>query len=272
MQLDPEAMLQRTAANQHAAFSRRQALDAGLSAKTIDRYLRTGRWARSHRAGAAVWGWAEDLFVPEVTVLKTVRRRHPGIGVYRTCALEAVARDGFRVTKPMRTLVDLASCVAPERLGRMVDDAHRTGLIHPDRLMEYLVLPTNLARTGTGVLREIVASRSGPAIDSDLESLFFDALRTCRVPLPVPQHPVMTRQGEKFIDFAYPDRMIAIELDSWEHHGSRKAFEADRPRRNELERLGWHVLQFTWKAVTADPIGVAVTVAISLGLVPIKWR
>jgi very-short-patch-repair endonuclease len=305
MHLHPEVMLQRIAARQHSVFSRRQAIDAGISEKTIDRYLRSGRWVRlhagvylpsvvpitwkqrmaaallacgpdavsSHRGAIAVWGWDEDLFLPEVTVPNGTRRTHEGIRVHRAQALEVALRRGFRVTRPMRTLVDLASCVAENCLERLVDDAHRNGLICPDRLKGYLSLPTNIPRPGTGVLREIVEARvSGEANDSRLESDFFAALRRCRVPLPVSQHPVLTRAGKKYIDFSYPDRMVASELHGWKHHGTRVAFELDRARRNELELLGWHVLQFTWRLVQDDPIGVAMTVAIALGLVPSRWR
>ncbi len=40
--------------------------------------------------------------------------------------------------------------------------------------------------------------------------------------------------------------MLAIELDGWETHGIRSAFDADRMRANDLVLLGWTVLRFTW--------------------------
>jgi very-short-patch-repair endonuclease len=275
-----------------------------MSEKTIDRHPRSGRWVRlhagvyipaevritwperlsgallacgpkavgSHRSAARVFGWAEDLFVLEITVPAATRRTHPGILVHRRFELEAVGHDGFRVTNAMRTLVDLAGCVPSEHLGPMVDMAHRDGLIHPRRMTAYLSLPTNLTRPGTAALREIVAARSDEPNDSHFESVFFDVLRTYRVPLPVPQHKVMTRGGEKHIDYAYPHQIVAIELDGWEGHGTRAAFETDRARKNELERLGWHVFQFTWRQLRKDPVGVAVMVASALGLVPCRWR
>lgn len=305
MHADAEAALRRIAANQHSVFTRGQALRAGMSPKTIDRYLARGRWVRihsgvyvaadvvvgwrqqmagallacgpkavaSHRGACAVWAFAEDLFAPEVTVPREVVREREGILIHRYGLVEGVHRDGFRVTKPARTLIDLAGCIPDDRLDRIVDDAHRRRLFDMRRLAADLSRPENITRRGAGVLREMVASRNPDRpIDSDLETIFFAALRKCRLPLPVPQHPVMTLRGQKYIDFAYPDRMVAIELDGWEEHGTKRAFVADRARQNELERLGWRFNRFTWSQVKSDDIGVGVAVGLMLGLVPARWR
>ena len=57
----------------------------------------------------------------------------------------------------------------------------------------------------------------------------------------------MRLDGKKyFIDLAYPDELVAIEVDSWEHHGRvRSAFDYDRSRANALVAHGWSVLHFT---------------------------
>lgn len=305
MRAEAEARLRAIAKEQHQVFTRAQALAAGLSPRMLDRGLREGASRRmhagvyvpaavpitwrqqlsaallacgpeavaSHRAAAAVWGFAEDLFVCEVTVPSNVKRRHDGIRVYRAGVIDAMHRDGFRVTKPGRTIVDLADVIAEDRLARIVDDAHRRRLVDLRRLHGDLSLPANRNRPGSRVLRKILASRDPDrAIDSDLESLFFEALRECGVPLPVPQYPVMTLRGEKFIDFAYPDQMVAIELDGWDSHGTRRAFEEDRPRQNELERLGFRFNRFTWRQVETDGVGVAVMVGLTIGLVPSRWK
>jgi len=49
------------------------------------------------------------------------------------------------------------------------------------------------------------------------------------------------------LDLAYPELMIAIELDGWSVHRWRTAFDRDRSRKNRLEVHGWMVLQFTSK-------------------------
>jgi very-short-patch-repair endonuclease len=38
---------------------------------------------------------------------------------------------------------------------------------------------------------------------------------------------------------------VAIEIDGWEHHRTRSAFDDDRARSNDLVAAGWNVLRFT---------------------------
>jgi very-short-patch-repair endonuclease len=173
----------------------------------------------------------------------------------------------------MRTLVDLAGCEPEDDLERMLDDAHRRRLIDIERFEAYLATPFNRARSGTGPLREMVRFRDpNRAIESDLETALFRALRRFGLPLPVKQQWVRTRVGPRRIDFAYPKERIAIELDGFAAHSSWSAFEHDRVRQNELEELGWSVRRFTWTQVQNDPIGAAVTMGIALGLMPVRWK
>ena len=82
----------------------------------------------------------------------------------------------------------------------------------------------------------------------------------------------MTRDGEKFIDFAYPDLGLAIELDGYADRANRVAFDGDRARQNVLEELGWSFRRFTWTQVREQPSGVACTVGLALGLRPVRWE
>jgi very-short-patch-repair endonuclease len=54
------------------------------------------------------------------------------------------------------------------------------------------------------------------------------------------------------IDLAYPDVKLAIELDGWEFHGGRTAFDADRARANDLVLAGWTVVRFTSRSADSD--------------------
>lgn len=68
------------------------------------------------------------------------------------------------------------------------------------------------------------------------------------------------------LDFAYPLEMVAIEADGYRWHGDVTRWRADLSRRNELTRLGWTVLHFTWHDVTARPAHVLATVRNALDL------
>ncbi|MBA3530184.1 MAG: DUF559 domain-containing protein [Propionibacteriaceae bacterium] len=63
---------------------------------------------------------------------------------------------------------------------------------------------------------------------------------------------VDTAKGGYFVDVLFKRRRVVIEIDGWESHGSRQAFENDRCRRNHLVLAGYTVLNFTWWQLTHD--------------------
>jgi very-short-patch-repair endonuclease len=67
---------------------------------------------------------------------------------------------------------------------------------------------------------------------------------------------VSVTSGTRYIDVAFPQFMLAIEVDGRAFHTDDPVFESDRDRQNELSLDGWTVLRFTWKRLTGDPDGV----------------
>jgi len=63
------------------------------------------------------------------------------------------------------------------------------------------------------------------------------------------------------VDFAYPDILLAIEVDGFEAHGSPRAMAKDFVRQNGLVPYRWHVLRFTWPQVVCQPSMVAAAIA-----------
>ncbi len=176
------------------------------------------------------------------------------------------------VTNPARTLLDIASQVDEETLERSLDMLWRRGSVHPERLAEFLDARWCRTRPGSDTLRSLVSIRAGRAPDSDLESLYLRLLRRARLPLPERQFVVSTPSGRRRIDCAYPSQMVAIELDGFEPHvASRRRFEDDRVRQNEIEALGYTFRRFTWRQVTREPTSVIVTTAEAIGLRPDRW-
>ncbi len=47
------------------------------------------------------------------------------------------------------------------------------------------------------------------------------------------------------LDFAYPEKRLAIETDGYRWHASRERFETDRTKGNELVLAGWRVMRLT---------------------------
>lgn len=56
-----------------------------------------------------------------------------------------------------------------------------------------------------------------------------------------------------FIDIAFPDHKLAIEIDGRIHQQDRTMFESDRRRQNHLVLQGWWVLRFTWEMLSSEP-------------------
>ena len=73
-------------------------------------------------------------------------------------------------------------------------------------------------------------------------------------PSPSAQHAVVLGRRRRPIDFAYPERMLAVEVDGFEFHRDRSAFDEDRARANDLVVAGWHVLRLTSAMSDADVV------------------
>ncbi|MDQ3609528.1 MAG: endonuclease domain-containing protein, partial [Actinomycetota bacterium] len=50
---------------------------------------------------------------------------------------------------------------------------------------------------------------------------------------------------------------VVVEVDSWQFHGDRKAFEDDRRRDADLQAAGHRVLRITARQLRREPLYVA---------------
>jgi very-short-patch-repair endonuclease len=80
------------------------------------------------------------------------------------------------------------------------------------------------------------------ARSSALERRVEALLRGSGLPPHVREHPV----GRWRLDFAWPDRRVAVEADGRRWHSSAADFERDRSKSNALNESGWKVLRVTW--------------------------
>jgi len=65
-------------------------------------------------------------------------------------------------------------------------------------------------------------------------------------------------EGRKWrFDFAFPERMVAVEIDGgqWTANGGRHARDGDREKLNAAAVLGWRVLHYSG-AMLRDPLAV----------------
>jgi hypothetical protein len=220
----------------------------------------------SHRSAGHVWGIRPSASRRiEVTVPRT-RRGRPGIAMHRTRSLlpdEVAVHDGFPVTSVGRTLVDLAGVLRRDELAQAIGQAERLGLFDLPEI-EAACARGN-GRRGVRSLTRLLARYCEPAFTrSELERRF--AALCDRHALPLPSFNVNLHGHE--VDALWKDHRLVIELDGWEWHRTRAAFERDRRRDAELARAGYRVLRFTWRQLEDEPAFVAATVAQALGAAP----
>ena len=219
----------------------------------------------SHRLALDLWGAKGSDPVPiEVTVVRESAPRPAGVVVHRSRDLHpdhTTARDGIPVTTAARSIVDAGQVLKRWGVEAALEDLLRLQHVTLDQVSAALVLHARRGRPGIGALRRVLADRAlddRPA-DSVLETAF---ARLCRdAGLPSPElHPEILVDGVALHpDFGFEGSPVLVELDGFEHHGDRAAFERDRRRDQALTAAGYVVLRFTWRQVVHQPLTVVAT-------------
>ena len=196
--------------------------------------------ALSHRDAVALWDlWTAGPAGSPVHVTVPThagRAQRPGIRIHRSVTLnpeDVTVRRGISVTTLRRTIADM----------RRVLPAHsHRSLIRRAQMRHLDVGPVS-------------GELSAPVDRSELERRFFALVRRHSLPAPLPQQII----GAYTVDFLWPDRSLIVEVDGWETHGTRTAFEDDRARDAWLMARGYRVVRFTWRQVTREGPWVART-------------
>jgi very-short-patch-repair endonuclease len=149
----------------------------------------------------------------------------------------------------------VAGCVDDRRLRRAVDQADRLHLLKIPAVERACARASR--RRGVARLQSLLAEhRPPPQTRSELEDLFLDLCREFRLPLP--ETNILVAGYE--VDAYWPDVRLIVELDGFEFHRTRAAFERDRARDAELKLAGNEVIRLTAARIRRDPARVAETV------------
>lgn len=189
------------------------------------------------------------------------RRSRPGIEVEtRLIAADLVCTLGaIRVTAVSLTATDLAGSVLG---GEPINRALRTRTATLDQMWD-AVLRQPHRRGNARRARFLRESCSEPW--SEAERLLHRLLRARRLTGCSANAVVRAADVTYFADVLYPREQVILEVDGWQTHGSRAAFEDDRRRRNHLVMAGFAVLNFTRHQLTEDADWVAGCIRSALG-------
>ncbi len=143
-------------------------------------------------------------------------------------------------------MLDSAPDLTDPALARGVNDALRSRHLYRSQLAELLDrCPTHPA---TKRLRRFVTATDGPT-RSQLEDAFMAFCE--RYDLPRPQINTIVAGHE--VDAYFEAEQLIVELDGWEYHSSRDAFESDRDRDADALALGIGTVRVTWERMQQTP-------------------
>ncbi len=210
----------------------------------------------SHRSSAAllgVGGFARPN--PEVTIPRGTTLRRPWLAVHESTDLALADRlrvDGIPITGPRRLAMDLGAVVSPAQYRqamRGLRSAH--GVQFPALLQTYLRHKRS-GRNGGAALRDWLDRYAdvGGVAESGLEQVVLDAFLDAGL-RPVSQHWVEVGRNRYRLDLAFPDLMVAVEVDGSQHE-EKPAKRADAVRQAALEAAGWRVERIRVATFTSD--------------------
>lgn len=281
------------ATRQHGVVSTRQLKALGYGRNSASKAHRVGRLRRVHRGvyavGHEVLGWhgrcmaaalaaqpavASHLsaaylwgllrYRPETihVTAPTPRRQRRGFRIHHAVleVVDLTAIERIPVTSLARTYLDLATMLSEARLERGLERSEELKIFDLRDLEA--VLDRYAGHPGAGRLRRALAiHRPDPAfIRSRLERRFLGLVRAAGLP-----SPSMNFHAAGFeLDAYWEPERFAVELDVYETHGSRAAFERDRLRHEDLKLAGIEMIRVTGPRLDREPNEVAERVAVLL--------
>jgi very-short-patch-repair endonuclease len=290
-----DRLIAEIAAQQYGVVSRPQLVQAGIGAGAIHTRVVAGRLHRihrgvyavghpvlapfaremaallacgpgaaiSHRTAARLWKLLdEDGDDIELTVAGRKTKTRAGLKVHSSRSLrEADVRllSALWVTVPVRTLVDLADVASDRDLERATARALTHRMVDPRRLLTEIA--SHQGRRGVARLRRLLDGSDPPAMTrSEAEERFLALIRAAELPPP----RVNARLHGYEVDFHWPQQGVVVEVDGYQFHSSRDAFERDRRRDADLQSQGLSVLRVTWRQVVEEPYATVARTARAL--------
>jgi very-short-patch-repair endonuclease len=181
-------------------------------------------------------------------------------------------RDGLSLTSPPRTLLDLSALLDEAELESVVAEAQYRRFASEAELKAQL--EGSEGKRGVAKLRRVLDLPGGPQrTRSGGERVMLRLLR--RAGITGFETNAWIHAYE--VDFLWRDANVAVELDGWDGHSGRIAFERDRLKIARLSAHGLTVIPVTGRQLRHDPAGVAERLSQALAAArnhdaAIEWR
>jgi very-short-patch-repair endonuclease len=214
----------------------------------------------SHRSAAALWGIRPSRAGPiQVTVPNKSRstklvRRHRVV----LPSDELTVNREIPVTTVPRTVLDLASTSTIDEVEVAIRQIEFLRLY--DRLSLHDLIERYPGRRGVArVKAALVRIEALPTgrVRSPLETKFLPFLRRHQLPRPRLNDWIVLEERRYQVDCHWPGTGQVVELDSWQAHGTRSAFQEDRVRDRVLRTAGYEVTRVSWRQLEDEPKAIA---------------
>ncbi len=293
----PEREIGAIAARQRALITRAQLTALGVTRAAIDHAIVRGRLHRrhhavyslvpfaalpplanelsavlacgdaallSHHSAAATWGFRPSFngLVHVTAIGSDAGRERPGIRAHRVTALgprDIRRYQNIPITSPARALLEIAPDLTDRQLERAVDEA----------LIKRLITHAAIAAVANaypryrGVARlKALADPGRPTTEtrSDGEEALLALIRRANLPLP----ELNAKVGNYTADFLWRDQKVIVELDGYDYHRGRAAFERDHQRDAEHQRMDHLVIRITGRQLAHQHEAILVRIATAL--------
>ena len=200
---------------------------------------------------------------PEITVPMSRAPSLDGVVVHRSRCLpddDLQTKRNVLVTRPIRTLIDLAGRYDEDLLAKVIDEGAIDGIWTPEAIGERLDELGSKGRLGVDRLRSLLESRRGEQRpDSALHQRVIRVLNAAagrgEIP-PFKIHHQLVLDGRALdIDVAWPQPWLRIagEADGFEVRSkSRTKFDHSQEKVNLLVKHGWRPISFIWTMTDTD--------------------
>jgi hypothetical protein len=174
-------------------------------------------------------------------------RNSDGLVVHRREGAPLSIIDSRPATEPGWTAVEVARALRRPRALATLDAALRSQTCSKRELRA--AAARQAGRRGIVNVRDLIPVAAAES-ESPMESEARLAMLDGGLPPPVLQYEIVDRNWQTWrVDFAWPDRMVAVEYDGFDWHSDPDALRRDRQKRAALAEVGWRMV-----SIVADDV------------------